>query len=105
MPYAADQLVLVHTHPVFNSTLPALASEQHGQDLEGDPAFPYSTHNYYSGSSHLQQFPYCDYSMPVDYYLPSWPPPSVDHYPGYLISKESVNNATSGSDNEEDDDD
>ena len=72
------------------------------EDLQGDPAFPYSTnYNYYAGSSHLQQFPYYDYSMP----LASWPPPSLDHEPGYSLSTEppSVNDATngSGSDNED----
>ena len=71
------------------------------KDLGGDPVFPH--YNYYAGSSHLQQFPYYDYSMSVDCYS-SWPPPRLDHDPGYLISTESVNDATSGSDNDDDDD-
>ena len=68
------------------------------EELRGDPAFPYSTnYNYYAGSSHLQQF---RYSMPVDY--SSWPPPSLDHNPGYSMTAESVNDANSGSGNEDD---
>ena len=35
--------------------------------------------------------------------LASWPPPSLDHEPGYSLSTEPINDATngSGSDNED----
>ena len=61
------------------------------KESRGDPAFPHSTnYNYYSGSSHLQQFPYYKYSMPLDY--SSRPP----YGPGSFYSTEPVYSDANG---------
>ena len=77
----------------------ALVVYMEKEESRGDPAFPYSTnYNYYAGSSHLQQFPYYDCSMPVD--CSSWPP---YHGPGYYSTPaEPVSDAYSSSDSDED---